>query len=317
LYFLLACKKPNTATHYRTTTILGDPHPQGHPGCPHHLVASDGQFPESIGLNWVAGAAAVQYQIFRKAAQPGTEWELAGVTTDTKYLDSPMPDYKVFFYRVRAANANGESCWSNIDSGFAGGGKDPCIITGDVTTIMGEPIPGVKLHLVGLGEHMVRATNEEGKFLFADLPPDRYVVAPCNPELQFYPEYHFVDLREVIHEDIHFNAAPEAALHNVRGFVFTFVEGENRGTEVQPMVGVEVSAHLAGHPDQSQTVETNEHGYYRIDDLEEGINLVRAAEEGYAFFPPVHEVVVDGLQPVDRRDFVGYIPPEDGGGGDE
>jgi hypothetical protein len=316
MYFILVCAPDNVATHYRSTVIAGTPDPDGMPGFPHHLVASDGQFPEAVGLSWVAGGGAARYQVFRRDARPESEWEMIGATEDTKYKDAPLPDYKLFFYRVRSMNAAGESCWSNMDSGFAGGGADPCVIKGDITTVNGEPVGGIKVGLVGFGEHMLRVTNEDGRFYFGDLPPGRYIAAPYHADLDFFPRYHAVDLTEEKLADIHFNAVPSAVFHRVWGFAFTFADEDTGGGRFEPMAGVEISCRPVGQPGEPWTAETNEHGFWIIEELPEGIYLATAREEGFSFFPPVHEVVINNYNPPDRCDFLGH-PVEGGDPADE
>jgi hypothetical protein len=306
MYFMVVVPPGNSATHYRSTVIVGPPGPETQPGIPHHLVASDGQFPEQVRLSWVAGNAAGHYQIFRRAAWgENTEWQIIGESNETRYVDAPLPDYKMFYYRVRSLNAAGESFWSNVDTGFAGGGDDPCVIHGDVTTVMGEPVAGIAVSLVGLDDQMLRITNEEGKFYFGDLPPGEYIVAARHEGLVFAPPYHHVDLTETKVADIHFNAMLEWSFHRVFGFAFTFSEDES-GPRFVPMPGVDVRCQAVGDPGAVWEAETNEDGFWLIEDLPVGIYLATAHEEGWGFFPPVHEVVVNGHNRPDRCDFLGF-----------
>lgn len=318
MYFLIAVSPGNTATHYQSTVIWGEPQQGDLPGAPHHLVASDGQFPEAVKLSWVAGGGAAGYQVFRKPLRADTDWKKIGETNQTEYLDQPLPDYKMFCYRVRAVSPAGPSPFSNMDTGFASGGDDPCVIEGDITTINGEPLANIHVGIVGRGEEMVRLTNENGKFWFRDLAPGIYLVAPLHPGLEFFPPYQAVDLRNAVHAEVHFNAAPSSIFHRVFGFVVTPAPPD-ADTELMPVAGVEVRANLVGHPDDFISTTTDENGFYVLDGLAEGTNILRAVSDEYNFVPQFHEVVVNGTNPPDRRDFLalpkdaGGDPPPDGG----
>lgn len=69
MYFIIVVPPGNSATHYQYSVLSGPSDPGTQPGLPHHLVASDGQFPEQVRLSWLGGTGAAQYQIFRRAAQ--------------------------------------------------------------------------------------------------------------------------------------------------------------------------------------------------------------------------------------------------------
>lgn len=313
-YFIIVCPPGMGATHAKTTVVYGMPQPGDPPGFPYKLVATDGQLAEKVGLSWTGGQGVSSYQIFRKPARHQAEWTLLGETAETHFVDQPLPDYKLFYYRVRSVNANGNSAWSNVDSGFAGGGEDPCIIKGEVATINGEPVPGVRVALVGCGEEAMRLTGPDGKFFFGDLPPGQYIVAPFKPEFDFAPQYAVADLTAARLADLHFNALPEAPFHRIWGFVYEYQADAELGSRLSPMAGVTVQAKLIGNPDSLVTVESNADGFYHFEDLPEGIYAVRAVLDGYGFLPQFHEVVVNGHNRPDRRDFIGQLLPVDEGG---
>lgn len=307
MYFMIVVPPGNSAVHSRTVLITGPANPGTHPGIPHHLVASDGRLAERVALDWIGGNAASEYQVFRRSAWgENLEWQMIGTTTDTHYVDEPLPDYKMFYYRVRSSNAAGESQWSNVDSGFAGGGDDPCIIRGEVTTVMGEPVPGIHVGLVGGGDPMVRTTDELGRFYFGDLPPGEYLVAAQHEGLVFAPPYHAVDLTETRVKEVHFNAMLEWSFHRVFGFAFTLNNADGEDCpRVAPLPGTVLTAQKVGEPAVVFTTETNEHGFYLLEDLPEGIYMLTPGLDGMHFTPPVAEIVINGHNRPDRHDFLG------------
>ena len=306
LYFLILAPNGSIATHAQTTLICGAPSGQEQPGCPHNLVASDGQVPDAVAINWVPGADNAGFEVFRRNPEPGNDWLKIGQTQQPQFLDTHVPDWKMFFYRVRSINPNGESCFSNVDSGFAGGGQQPGIITGQITNMLGEPIAGVPVALLGFDQQMLRITNQEGKFLYQDLAPAHYIVVPQRDDLKFFPPAKLADLTTQVHVDMHFNAAPEAVFHRVHGFAVVVTPPDSPGPPVLPLAGVQITLNPLGDPDHFISVMTDECGHYVFQDIPDGIYMVRAHKPGMEFMPEVHEVVINGVNPPDRRDFFGH-----------
>ena len=310
MYFLIVCSPGMGATHVQTTVTWGAPRPGDEPGFPHHLVASDGQFAEQVKLSWVAGGNAGGYEVYRKPVLGNLPWQLIGEAAEPNYTDAPLPDYKMFFYRVRAINSAGPSGFNNIDSGFAGGGDDPYVIRVRID-LAGQPVPGVNVGLAGMGEMLGSArSNENGVVWFNDLAPGRYIVAASHPELDFVPEFQVVefDADSAKLKEIHFNAAPSAAFHRVFGFVVTRQDDSTGSGGIVPLEGITVEARPVGNLDVVYTTVSGEYGVYVLNELPEGIYLVRAVSEEWDFFPAVHEVVINGHNRPDRRDFLAYIP---------
>lgn len=307
MYFMIVVPPGNSAVHSRSVLITGPADPHTQPGIPNHLVASDGQFPEKVVLDWIGGNGAGEYQIFRRPVWGDhPEWKPLGTSTETHYVDEPLPDYKMFYYRVRSTNAAGESQWSNVDSGFAGGGDDPCVVRGEVTTVMGEPVPGIHVGLVGGDDMLVRTTDEQGRFRFGDLAPGKYIVAARHDGLVFAPPYQAVDLTETRLADVHFNAMLESSFHRVFGFTFTFADAsDGDGPSFVPLAGTTLTAHLIGDPTTQFSAESNEDGFYLLKDLPEGTYVLTPTYEGYDFRPPEAEIIINGHNRPDRHDFLG------------
>jgi len=319
LFFVIVVPPAMSATPYPTPAIASprDPSwlpygpPAGLPGGPHYLVATDGRLGEAVGLNWAAGAYAPSYEVFRKAARADAQWERIAATRDTQYLDQPLPDYKLFFYRVRALGPAGMSDWSNVDSGFAGRGGEPCVIRGGVTFPGGAGAPGVRVVLVGLGEEAMRVTGADGRFTFAALPPGRYIVAPFHPGLDFPPPYIKVDLGTRLVEDVRFTALHQMPLRRLSGFVFQYVADGTGEPQFTPMAGVTVEALPVGGTGLPFSTVTNEDGFYDIENLPLGAYRTEAVCESCAFTPAFAAVTVNGRSCPGRTDLIGapiYLP---------
>ena len=65
----------------------------------------------SVTLTWKAVPDAKTYNVYR--AEDGEQYRRIGSSPTTSYKDAPVPDKKVFYYVVTAANDNGESKYSN------------------------------------------------------------------------------------------------------------------------------------------------------------------------------------------------------------
>ena len=323
MYFLVLTHEGNSATHLKSTLVVGDGPGDGLPGCPHHLIASDGQFPGAVQLEWLGGAGNAGYEIWRKPVFGGGEWQRIGFSMQTNFRDAPLPDWKMFFYRVRSVNPNGESCFSNIDTGFAGGGREPGLIHGSITTPGGEPLGGIPVRLTGAGEELMRRTNEEGKFAFRDLPPGRYLVAPFKPGLTFLPRYHSVNLWERPVAEASFQALRDEIFHRAWGFVFTPAPGDGgdpvdgpRGDGVVPLPNVEVVLRNVADPTRRIVVRTNADGFYLFEDIPFGVWMLTPVSPAFNFIPGPQQITINGMNRPDRHDFIGLPkPPLPGGGG--
>ena len=108
---LLACSSAKNPTE-----PVSDP-----PATPDQLVADDGVSEDSIGLSWSAVPTAETYSLYKSLDSVENEYRLfaQGVAT-TSYVDQTITAGRLYFYRVSAVNAAGESDPSNADMGFAG-----------------------------------------------------------------------------------------------------------------------------------------------------------------------------------------------------
>lgn len=93
---------------------------EGELDIPENVSASDGTYSDKIRISWSAVEYADQYHIYRDTAQDGDfTGEIAGSpVTGTEIDDTSIPDADTYWYKVKAANANGVSGFSEADSGY-------------------------------------------------------------------------------------------------------------------------------------------------------------------------------------------------------
>jgi len=301
------------APQYQSSYYAGSRVASWLPGGPLSLVATDGRLGEAVGLSWVPRATAPGYEVFRKAARADAQWERIAATREANYLDEPLPDYELYFYRVCALGPAGMNDWSNVDSGFAGRGEAPCVIRGDVTFPGGMAVPGVGVELIGMGEEAMRVSGADGRFFFRDLPPGRYIVAPFHAALDFPPPYLNVDLRTGRLAEAHFTALRQVPFRRLSGFVFQYAKHGIGEPQFTPMAGVTVQAKPVGQAGVAFSAVTNEDGFYCMEGLPLGVYSTQAVYDGFAFMPAFTEVTMNGRNRPDRRDFIGVPIPPSGG----
>lgn len=323
LYFLVVCHAGNGARHAQTTLLFDDQGDSRLPGAPAHLVASDGQFPDGVGLSWLAGPGATFYQVFRKLggdpAHPGEWGMIAAEVHNTEYFDQAVDQGVVYCYKVRAGNPAGFSGFSNIDSGFAGQQPPPdgFAIEGFIR-LPGEPdhpggpVPGIEVHLLGLMQEPVTQTDQNGHYRYGPLPPGRYLVVPQNPLARFDPLYRVVEIGQgnpVGHADF---IALVGELPSWRIWGFVMKAGDPAMGNAITFPGVQVTAHTEGGEPHSATTDGN--GFYQIVELPVGMYNVSPAMDGWHFEPAMRQAHVDHTVVTPMMNFMGFPnePPPPG-----
>jgi hypothetical protein len=86
------------------------------PAPPTNVAASDGLYTNAIEITWDASAGATGYKVFRSTSSSATYTQV-GTSTTTTYSDF-VPDYKTYWYKIKAYNANGDSSFSSADFGY-------------------------------------------------------------------------------------------------------------------------------------------------------------------------------------------------------
>jgi fibronectin type 3 domain-containing protein len=122
MYYLVVCRAGNAALLSKSTLTVeagGSTEPRL-PGAPHHLTATDGEFPDRIVIDWEPGMDADSYKLYRKA--PGGDWGFYADVNDITYEDTQVEAGVHYNYKAVSVNEVGESGLSNIDEGWAGEG---------------------------------------------------------------------------------------------------------------------------------------------------------------------------------------------------
>jgi PKD repeat protein len=86
---------------------------------PTGLVASDGTYPNKVGLNWDSVSGATSYTILRSTSAGGTYTSI-GTSNNENYEDTTVTVSTYYYYKVRSESAPGSGDTSANDSGYAG-----------------------------------------------------------------------------------------------------------------------------------------------------------------------------------------------------
>ncbi len=89
------------------------------PTAPSGLSASDGTYTDKIAVSWNTVTSATYYQVYRSTSNTsGGASQLTASTTANPYNDTSAVPGTVYYYWVKACNANGCSAFSTSDSGW-------------------------------------------------------------------------------------------------------------------------------------------------------------------------------------------------------
>jgi S-formylglutathione hydrolase FrmB len=89
----------------------------GRPPVPTNVQASDGTYMDKVQVTWTASPGATSYTVYRATLQWGTKTAL-GTTSETTYDDTTALAGKIYYYYIKATNANGMSNFSVYDTGW-------------------------------------------------------------------------------------------------------------------------------------------------------------------------------------------------------
>jgi len=116
----------------------------GAPVAPCNVKASDGVYPDKIGVTWNSVSGATGYEVWGALSNDsGSAVKLAEVT-DTAYELSGVAAETACWFWIKAVNTNGTSSFSSSDSGYAAGSSGPHIYVnlsgGPVTLCAGDRV---------------------------------------------------------------------------------------------------------------------------------------------------------------------------------
>jgi hypothetical protein len=89
------------------------------PAAPTGLSASDGTYTNKVRLTWNATPQATGYQVWRHTAADSAAASLLGTSGEQVYDDSTAVPETLYYYWLKATNADGVSDFSAGDSGYA------------------------------------------------------------------------------------------------------------------------------------------------------------------------------------------------------
>jgi len=325
-YFLVVTHAGMSCLHSQTSITFAEGGDSRLPGAPSGLQASDGEIDSAVGLAWIPGPGSAWFTVFRKLAgdyhadDPAFEWQVIGESLEPNYLDETAEAGVVYAYKVRAGNEAGQSGFSNVDTGFAGG--EPPVgyrIHGWLRTppgggVTGEPVPNVEVTLLGLPEPLTIRTAEDGAYSFDNLPQGIYLVVPHDQTMGISPVYTKGQIgpdHPVVEANFTVNTQ-ELPSWRIWGFIWTFDGDTTVPGSFRPLAAVPVSIAPHNPAGEAFTVATNEDGFYAAYEQPAGVYIVTPGADGYTFQPTMHDVNVDHEHVTPMLNFVG-IPH---GGGD-
>ena len=91
----------------------------GRPSAPTNVQASDGTYMDKVQVTWTASPGATSYTVYRATNRWGTKTALE-TTSEATYDDTTALAAKIYYYYVKATNANGTSNFSVSNTGFRG-----------------------------------------------------------------------------------------------------------------------------------------------------------------------------------------------------
>jgi len=293
LYFILVCHAGNDARHDQTTILFEDD-PGGLPGAPREMWASDGSYEDKVRVEWVAGAEAEYYELWRKVDGEECDWYKIAEPDGVEYNDFEVDAGQVYLYKARSVNTAGFSSFSNIDSGYAAGATGNCVIEGTVWNGEEGRWPGVTIYLLGRPEVLETITDEYGAFRFGDLPQGHYIVVAYHHELDFDPWHVAFELcGEEWFREVDFWGYPTENPNHIRGYLYNYHESE--GFWAINGAGVDLDRHEGeGHWETT----SNELGFFHFLEMPVGIYLITPSFEAWGheweFDPEVHDANVNG-----------------------
>jgi formylglycine-generating enzyme required for sulfatase activity/fibronectin type 3 domain-containing protein len=89
------------------------------PPAPAGVAATDGAYTDHVRVTWSASSGATSYKVFRNTTNSSGSASQIGTPSASPYDDNSATPGTIYYYWVKANNANGDSGFSSSDSGFA------------------------------------------------------------------------------------------------------------------------------------------------------------------------------------------------------
>jgi hypothetical protein len=327
MYFIVVVHGDNTAAFSQATITFDAAGGDIPPGCPVRLSASDG-LPGRVELGWLSGQGNSRFAVLRgtrddRDPDQRPEWERIAETSEPRFVDRTAEPGRPYLYKVAAINEAGESCFSNVDGGFAApvGGLDGEIRGRVFMAGTENGVPGVHVALLGAPGHepVGMRSNERGEFGFNHLPAGLYIVVAQSPDLDFTPRFIPVRLNAETPLGVaRFEAHPDRRAHALWGFALTMGGPDNPG--LQPLPGTTITVQPLQGDGAPVSVLTGQHGFWMVTELPNGPYDATATLDGFHFRPAVAKAFIDGEHSTPAIVFGGMpdgvLPPGDGGDGD-
>jgi fibronectin type 3 domain-containing protein len=143
---------------------------------PDNVSASDGTYTDAVRITWTESDGATNYKVYRAASENGN-YAFIGQSNSSPYDDYDSGT-STYWYVVKASNSNGDSDYSNADSGYKQNAQQQPDSPDNVSASDGTYVDAVRITWTesdGATNYKVyRATSQNGNYAYigqANSPP--------------------------------------------------------------------------------------------------------------------------------------------------
>ncbi len=159
IYYYKVSASNSAGTGEQSDSDTGNSH-DGTPGIPENVSATDGRFDDKVEITWNAPeSGASRYEVYRANEEDGAYTDISdGIITDIQFVDSLTHDEKgaVYYYKVRSITEQGESDFSEADSGYAEESTQGTCNSDDGDVVV--PLEGPPINLAATTENISQLT---------------------------------------------------------------------------------------------------------------------------------------------------------------
>ncbi len=159
IYYYKVSASNSAGTGEQSDSDAGNSH-DGPPGIPENVSATDGLFEDKVEIIWNAPeSGASEYAVYRANDEDGDYTDISGgIITEIQFVDSLTHDEKgtVYYYKVKSITEQGESDFSEADSGYAEESIQGTCISDDGYEIVS--LEGPPINLEATTENIVQLT---------------------------------------------------------------------------------------------------------------------------------------------------------------